>query len=516
MAQTTYDYIVIGSGVGGILTAALLARRGDRVCVLERHTQPGGYGHSFSSGDYVFCAELHYLWNCGPNQEFGALSRYLGLDEEIRFVKLNPDGYDHLRFPSFRYEFVEGLERNRERLAAQYPAFRDELGTYFEIIRELNQDLYQLPLSFTKTMLLRHPFRFQHLIRYRNWTTGELFDHLRLPLELQSILAGQSGDLGLPPHQASLALQAAITCGYAAGAYVPTRSYQHLFQALTEFIQRQPGCSIQFNRWVTSLEVERGTIRAARVRNGEVYTARHFIYNGDPKLLPGLISMPLPGWFQRRLKYEYSASSFTLYLGVRGLKLEDYGFGDWNLWHYQHDDIDRCYKEQLVEQRLDDPMLFVSTPTLHHKEAAVAPKDCHQLVVCTPCPYQRFADLRRQDRDAYQAEKNRITEAILSSLERNYLPDVRRCLDVVIAGSPATNERFVLAPRGNAYGASLTPKHINIGKVDYHSPFPNLWLIGATAGTPSFAGGTHFARMIYEKLTGEHLPLPGPAQPKRS
>ncbi len=505
MIHAKFDYVVIGSGIGGILTAALLARRGERVCLLERHAYPGGYGHSFSSGEYTFCAELHYLWNCAADQEFGILLHHLGLENEIDFVELNPDGYDRLRFPSFRYDFVHGLENNRDLLAQRYPDFKDQIATYFATIRGLNQELYELPPAFNKATLWAHPFQFHNLIHYRNWTTGDLFQHLGFPTEIQSILSGQSGDLGLPPKQASLALQAAITCGYAAGAYVPKQGYRHLFQTLADFIGRQPGCSVHFNSWVRSLDEQDGKICAARVKSGDVYTARHFVYNGDPQLLRKLVASPFPRWFDRRLNYEYSASSFTVYLGLRGLELREYGFGNWNLWHYQHDDINRCYEEQLEEECLDNPMLFMSTPTLHGSDAKIAPEGCDQLVVCTPCNYERFASWRRQDRARYETEKNRTTERVLDVIERHFIPALRQHLDLVIAGSPATNERFVLAPRGNAYGASLTPKHINTGKVDYRSPYSNLWLIGATAGTPSFAGGTHFALMIYEKLTGECL-----------
>lgn len=500
-----YDYVIVGSGIGGMLTAALLARAGKRVCLLERHAYPGGYGHSFEEQGYTFCAELHYLWNCGPDQEFGQLLRHLGLEEQIKFVQLDPQGYDRVRFPSFGYDFVHGLQQNCHLLSARYPQYRDALSQYFAILDELNRELYQLPLAFSKATLLAHPYRFRRLIQYRNWTTGDLFTKLGLPQELQSILAGQSGDLGLPPRQASLALQAAITCGYASGAYVPQISFQHLFQTLVDFIRRQPGCNVQFNRLVDAFMVAGNSVEAVHLKHGEIYTANQFIYNGDPKLLRKLVAMPLPRWFDRRLDYEYSASSFTLYLGVRDLDLASYGFGNWNVWHYQHDDINRCYQQQLEQHCLDDPMLFFSTPTLHHKQGAIAPPGCDQMVVCTPCSYRQFADWREHDRQRYQAEKDRITQSVLDTIERHYIPNLRQHLDLVIAGSPVTNERFVLAPQGNAYGANLTPKHINTGKVDYRSPFTNLWLIGATAGTPSFAGGTHFATMLYERLTGQSL-----------
>jgi phytoene dehydrogenase-like protein len=105
----------------------------------------------------------------------------------------------------------------------------------------------------------------------------------------------------------------------------------------------------------------------------------------------------------------------------------------------------------------------------------------------------------------YLKEKERLTSLVLDQLERSYVPGLRRHLDLIVPGTPTTNERFVHAPQGNAYGANLTPRQVNVGKIDDRTPYENLWLVGATAGVPSFAGGIHFAMLLYENLTGDRL-----------
>jgi phytoene dehydrogenase-like protein len=145
----------------------------------------------------------------------------------------------------------------------------------------------------------------------------------------------------------------------------------------------------------------------------------------------------------------------------------------------------------------------MSTPTLHRTTAGLAPAGCQQLVVATIANYDHFAELKQRGRAAYKAEKQRVTDLILDQIERHYVPELRKHLDLVIAGSPTTNERFVLATRGNAYGAHLTPERLRLGNVNCRTPFKNLWLVGATATSPSFAGGTHWATLLYEYLTGD-------------
>src|SRR6516225_3415701 len=58
----SWDAIVVGSGIGGLATAALLSRyAGKKVLVLERHYIAGGYTHVFHRPGYEWDVGLHYV-----------------------------------------------------------------------------------------------------------------------------------------------------------------------------------------------------------------------------------------------------------------------------------------------------------------------------------------------------------------------------------------------------------------------------------------------------------------------
>jgi all-trans-retinol 13,14-reductase len=73
----SFDYVILGAGLGGLSAAACLNRQGYRVAVLEKHYLPGGCCHTFDYGDYRFCADVHYISQCGAGQTIERFMSYI-------------------------------------------------------------------------------------------------------------------------------------------------------------------------------------------------------------------------------------------------------------------------------------------------------------------------------------------------------------------------------------------------------------------------------------------------------
>ena len=82
--------------MGGLAVGALLANAGRRVLMLEAHDVPGGYAHTFSVREYRFCAQVHYIFNCGEGESIHAFLDKLGIAETVPFVRLDVEGFDHV------------------------------------------------------------------------------------------------------------------------------------------------------------------------------------------------------------------------------------------------------------------------------------------------------------------------------------------------------------------------------------------------------------------------------------
>ena len=443
----------------------------------------------FRWAQYRFCAQVHYIFNCGEGEPVHELLRQLDLQDEVRFVRLDPEGFDHVIVAGERYRIPNGLEKFRDRLIRRFPSRARPLRRYFRTIMRLGQELDMLPKPVSWRDIATAPLRFPQLIRYRRWTLQQLYDRLNMPQRLQAVLAGQAGDYLLPPAEVSLLLHVALVRGYDRGAYYPEKHYQHFIGSIAEYIRAQPDCRLLLKSEVHHILVQQGQVRGVRTKDGEVHRARRYISNVDPRRTAALIGeSALPQSYLRKLNYAYSASTITVYLGIRGIDLRDYGFGSFNLWHYPHDDLNAIYRRQQGPESIDNPWLFMSTPTLHTSEPGLCPPGTQILELATSAAYSPFKELRDRYPKRYNIEKKHLRERIIDIVEQNYIPGLSRHIVRSVTGTPATNERYCRAPRGNAYGSALTPANVGLKRLSFQTPLKNLWTVNASAGYPSIAG----------------------------
>jgi len=501
-----FDDLVIGAGMAGLAVASLLAKSGRRVLVLEAHDVPGGYAHTFTLKGFRFCAQVHYIFGCGEGETIDRLLGRLSLRDDVPFVRLDPEGFDHIVVAGDRVRVPNGLTKYRERLLRRYPEWRAPILGYFDAVLAVGEELDRsddLPRSLSPLSVVRSAYRFRHLLRYARSTLGDVYDALGMPPHLGAILAGQSGDYLLPPRDVSFLLHVALVCAYDRGAYYPRNHYVSLVDAIAAAIRARPGCALYLQHEVERIHVEGGRVVGVSTTNGHRFRARRYVSNVDPRRTAELVGPEHLARDARRLRYTYSCGTVTLYLAVEGLDLRDHGFGSFNVWHYPHDDINGMYEAQLERHDFADPWLFMSTPTLHSGAPGLCPPGHQILEVATCADHARFAELRRNDRRAYNVEKRRIRERILDVIEARYVPRLRDHLVLRVVGTPATNERFCRAPAGNAYGAALVPGQVTLGRRPFRTALENLWMANATAGLPSVAGAIGAGMRLYGELSGD-------------
>ena len=402
-----FDYVVLGGGLGGLSAAACLTRQGYRVAVLEQHYLPGGCCHTFSYGDYSFCADVHYIYQCGPGQ---VVRRFLDyLDRDVPFNLLDSDCIDRVITPAADFRIPLGWETLRDRLLKTFPEeasainrYCDEIAKLHQQMKSLSQTAHWYDLKWSDWLKLPKYWPF---FSKRRYTLQNLYDEVGLSPKLQNILAGQSGDYALPPKDIALLSHASLVSDYAEGAYYPKHHFRHLVNTIVDAIT-EGGGTVQLSTPVEHIEVKDGSVRFVSAGDQTYRAERAYISDLDPKLTVQLMhsTAALSDQEHHRLTdYEYSASAFNIYLGLdEHFTPEKYGIGNWNIWYYPTGDLNQAYQQQL-EGDLTHPWIFLSCPTLKSSEPGMAPPGHHVLEIATVCPYEPFKQLHDTD---IKAEKN--------------------------------------------------------------------------------------------------------------
>jgi phytoene dehydrogenase-like protein len=503
-AGVEYDYLFIGTGNAALTCASLLSNHGYKVCMLEAHDVPGGYAHTFKRNGYYFCAQVHYIWDCAEGGRVYEFLKRLGLEKDITFELFDKSGYDHMIMPDGkRVKIPYGWAALQKNIEQAYP-HTTGLDAFFKIVKALRKEMAALPRKIHWWhYLLKGPFFYPTLLRYKNATVQDVFDECGVSIEAQTILTAQAGDLLLPPDKLSLLFFVGVLGGYGSGAYSPTKHFKYYIERLAQFVTDHGG-DLYFEERVTGIAMKDGSISGVSTESGKSFTARNYICGMDPQKSAALIGWQhFPKRDQEKLKYEYSDNGVMVYLGLKpGFDPAKYGLGNHNTWHCLDWGMNTMW-EAGKKLDVEHAWFFMSTPTTHSSDNGnVAPDGGHIIELATFAPYAPFKQAADQSHQDYLDLKKGIGEKLIDLAAKYHIPDLREHIAVKVVGSPTTSEAFCNSPHGNAYGAALLPKH-TVSRLKAKTPFPNLYWCNASSGIPGIYGTVSTGMELYMDLTGD-------------
>lgn len=509
----TYDYVIVGTGNSALTTAALLVNAGKTVCMLEAHDIPGGYAQNFRRGEYVFNAQVHYIWGCAPGGKIYEFLKKIGLHEDITFEMYDPDGYDQMVMPDGkRVKFPYGFDRLADNVTQAYPDQGEAVRKFIAIIKTIRDEMHDVPDSPGVWHYLKVAPKMRTIIKYRNHTVQDVFDQCGLSIEAQTVLAANMGDYMSPPRELSFMMYIALLGGYNTGAYYPTKHYKYYIERLVEFITSHDGCDIYYETKATKVNREGNRVVSIETENGKTFIGEQYIWNGDPQKAAAQLGWEHFSRSQRKkLQYEYSLSGTVIYLGLKDIDLTKYGFGKHNIWHFDEWDVNTVFDAQLAPGFADPQWLFISTPTLHSDAPGTAPEGHQIMELATHTSVEPYAEAAGKSRQEYARMKKGLAEGMIDFVEKHYIPDIRKHIDMRVVGTSLTNEHYVGIPGGGAYGADMIPKQVGLGRPTSTSPWENFFWCSASAGYPGMYGTVLTGAKLYADLTGDRVYTPSQA-----
>jgi prolycopene isomerase len=467
---TDWDAIVIGAGIGGLVTATQLAARGARVLVLERYTIPGGSAGYFERNGYRFDVGASMIFGFGKRGTTNLLTRAL----EAVNVSLEtiPDPVQiHYHLPNeLDLRVHRDYKKFLQELTARFPhekkgihQFYDECWQVFNCLNAMELLSLEEPRYLTR-VFFQHPRACLGLVKYLPQNVGDLARRYIRDPELLRFIDMECYCWSVVPAERTPMINAGMVFSdrHYGGINYPRGGVGQIAQKLAEGLEKA-GSSIRYKARVTEILMEQGHAVGVKLATGEVYRAKRIISNATrwdtfEKLLPPE-AMPAreQKWQQR---YRKSPSFFSMHLGV---KVEALPAGT------------DCHHILLEDwQRMEDSQgtIFVSIPTL--LDPSLAPPAHHIIHAFTPSWIEEWQGLSPS---VYQQRKEAVAGEIIQRLERIF-PNLSHHLDYQELGTPRTHRRF-LGRQDGTYGPIPARKLLGLLGMPFNqTAIPGLYCVG--------------------------------------
>jgi all-trans-retinol 13,14-reductase len=507
-----WDAIVVGSGLGGLATAALLARHaGKRVLVLERHYTAGGFTHTFHRPGYEWDVGVHYV---GDVHREGSLLRRV-FDHlsggELAWADMG-EVYDAILVGDDRYDFVAGREAWRRRMHEYFPRGAAAIDRYIERVRATVKHSRRYFLEKVVPPALSWfgaPLR-RAALRDARLTVRDVLAELTDDARLAGVLAGQYGDYGLPPAQASWFMHALLVAHYWAGGAYPVGGSSRFATTILPAIEATGGAVIT-SAEVEEIVVEDGRAVGVRIAGGEVVRAPAVISDAGVavtygRLLPAAVAAKA-GLASTVPGVPPSFAHVSLYVGLRKTAAE-LGLARANQWVYPDHDHDRNIARYLADPEAPLPVAYLSFPSAKDPDFTRRHPGRATIEVIGVAPYDRFARWEgtawHKRGGEYDAAKQRMTERLLEVLERR-VPSVAGAIDVAELSTPLSTRHFAGHPRGEIYGLAHNPARFAARDLRPQTRVPGLYLTGADICTAGVGGAVMGGVLAASVLTRRNL-----------
>ncbi|MGB0561606.1 MAG: carotenoid isomerase [Spirulinaceae cyanobacterium] len=465
-----YDAIVIGSGIGGLVTATQLAAKGLKVLVLERYLIPGGSAGYFEREGYRFDVGASMIFGFGTEGTTNLLTR--ALDAVGQSIETFPDPCQiHYHLPNnLELKVHRDYEQFIQELGDRFPheragirRFYDECWQVFNCLNAM--ELLSLEeLGYLFRVFFQHPLACLGLVKYLPQNAGDVARrHIKDP-ELLQFIDMECYCWSVVPADQTPMINAGMVFSdrHYGGINYPKGGVGQIAQKLADGLVAAGG-EIVYRARVTEILLEGDRAVGVRLANGAEYRARRVISNAtrwdtfDKLLPPEKLPATETRWRQR---YQKSPSFLSLHLGVNadllppGTECHHILLEDW--------------------AKLEDPegTIFVSIPTL--LDPSLAPEGKHIIHTFTPSWIEDWQGLSPSD---YQVKKTAAAKRLCDRLAAIF-PGLNEAIEYQEIGTARTHRRF-LGREDGTYGPIPQRKLLGLLGMPFNrTAIPGLYCVG--------------------------------------
>ncbi|MBU2651996.1 MAG: NAD(P)/FAD-dependent oxidoreductase [Bacteroidetes bacterium] len=434
-----YDVLVIGSGLGGLLSASILSKEGFKVCVVEKNPRIGGCLQSFARDGVVFNTGLNYTESLDRGQVLYQYFKYVGIYDRLRLRKMDEDAFERITFEGdpVEYHYSQGEDRFIEALASRFPNEKSGIINYIEKLRHLSHSfpLYDLEIKGNSTSLNEY--------YYTN--TRKFLESLTKDEKLRSVLAATNPLYAGISEKTPLYIHGIINYSFMKSAWRLVDGSSQLAKELAAKI-RENGGEIFRNKKVESIVLREKRAIAVKTADGDRMEANNIISNVHPAVTMKMIGEgELNNAYRRRIQsMENTIGMFTLYAV---LNENSFPYLNYNIYHYTSDDVWKGYHYNENEW---PPYVMAYTPAISGGSGFA-----NALIAIT---YMHYDEVKKWENTTvenrgkeYTDFKERKAELLINTLEKR-IPGIRQKIAKYYTSTPLTYRDYTGTLNGSSYG----------------------------------------------------------------
>jgi all-trans-retinol 13,14-reductase len=480
----SYDAIVIGSGIGGLTTAAMLSDLGWKVCVLEQHYTAGGYTHSYERNGYEWDVGVHYIGDVGAKTRTRQMFDYLS-DGNLKWAPMDEE-YDRFYIGDKVFCAKAGRQQFRDNLVAQFPDEQQAIDAYISLLNDAGNAM----TSVGMTRVLE-PWQQTLMTPYLKWKTPdflyrntyEVLAELTDDDDLIAVICGQWGDMGLPPRQSTFMVHAMIARHYLYGGFYPVGGSWRIADSIIPKIQASGGEVFTYAS-VERINVTDGAVTGVTMKDGHVINCEKVIstagvINTFDHLLDTDVAESF-GYTSALKRVEPSFGHLGVYIGLKG-SAEELGLPRTNFWIYPENNYDAAVERFLKDKNATFPVVYISFPSAKDPDYENRHPGTSTIEIVAPAPYEWFKEWQDETwgkrGDDYEIFKESLGERLMEEMYKK-LPQLRGKVDYYEVSTPLSTNWFAGYTRGELYGLAHTPERMQQKWLRPKTKISGLWLSG--------------------------------------
>lgn len=491
-SANTYDIVVVGAGLGGLLSAVILAKEGKKVCVIERDKQVGGCLQTFSIEKKVFDSCVHYIGGLGEGHTLNRIFSYAGIMDKLQLKAYDTNAFDKIAFGSEpeEYPLAQGEENFIEQLLPHFPKERAALERYIQTVKQVGDHfpLYRLRNGDANEKAA-----------VSNWEVAQTVVDITTSDRLQQVLTGNNLLYAGVKDKTPFYLHALVTESYIHSSHKVVPGSSEISKWLWRELQLHGGEVIR-NTAVTKLSEENGIITHATTADGQEIYGKDFIANIHPELLLQVLDSNIirPAYKKRIKGLEQTTSSYMLNLVLQpgSVPMRHHNL----YWNATEDVWAAGYS----------PEEWPANYALFFTQDKDNPDYAESLSILSYMHYSEVAQWRNTHNragheayrgTAYDAFKQYKNKLLLQKVYER-VPELKGNIIATKAATPLTYRDYTGTPEGALYGILKDVNKPSETTIPTRTRIPNLLLTGQNVNLHGVLGVSITAVATCAELLG--------------